>query len=401
MSEKAETRAAQAAKESRATTAKVSNLESRVTFLEQDAPEPMPVLPKQAERVEQQDVIVPQPWQVRAFNTSSGEDYSAEFQIYNPAWFFNGEPKKIDGLGSGWNSLNSIQTPLSETLDIVFRVTYTVSGTDRILESAAIATKKPDEEPPTAGEGKEIDEIEIATLHGSGWTAITQHQLGPIYLGGGGGGVAQKDYSVYVTKVPAAESKSGEDEYWLAQGRVLCSWCVEKKDEHGCTVLGNDGQPVMETCSVAVPEHYILRLDANLLDIGLHSGNVDFGCCSSGTYDSLYKKKLCWETSETKIEPYGKNYCVTPTELTPSGCVEEDDPNYCRLLTSFSINWTQSLCVNHPEDDTQQGCLSGYAACGAFFGLTPPYVPDEPEVYFYTEVSDVNIDNATYSPYEA
>lgn len=195
MSEKAETRAAQSAKDSRATTAKVSNLEGRVAWLEQDAPEPFPVLPKQAERVEQQDVIVPQPWQVRAFDTTDRTNpnnpvYKAEFKIYNPVLFFNGVPQTINGIGSEWNSLN-VATPLSESLDVVVRVTYTVDAEEkRTFKSAEIATKKTSEQEPEAEEGQAIDEIKIATLHGSGWTAITQHQVGAIYLGGSGGTIA-------------------------------------------------------------------------------------------------------------------------------------------------------------------------------------------------------------------
>jgi hypothetical protein len=394
MSEKAETRAAQSAKDSRATTAKVSNLESRVAFLEQDAPEPMPVLPKQAERVEQQDVIIPQSWQVRAFDISKPDNnyYAADFQIYNPVLFFGGVPKKIDGFGAGWTKLD-VKTPLSESKDVVARVTYAVDADyKRSFEKAEIVIKDVNEQTPAAPQGKAIEDIQIATLHSSGWDAITQHQAGPIYLGGGGGGVAQKDYSVYVTKVPAAESKSNEDEYWLAQGRVLCSWCVEKKDENGCSVT--------ETCSVEVPEFYILRLDASFMDMGLHQGSRTFCGCTK-LYCSLYKKKMCWDDGCSDIENYAKQYCVIPKEMLPYGCIEETDKNYCVLMTAFETCWAQGLCVNHPEDDTQQGCLSGYAACGTFFGITPPYVPEEPEVYFYTEISDVNIDNSTYQHYEA
>lgn len=367
MSEKAETRAEQAAKESRATTSKVSNLEARVAFLEQDAPEPMPVLPKQAERVEQQDVIVPQSWQVRAFDTTDRTNpanpvYKAEFQIYNPVLFFGGEPQEIDFFGGGgWITLN-IGTPLSSSHDVVARVTYKVDAEgERSFEKAEIVAKKTDEQKPEAEAGKAIDDIEIATLHSSGWSAITQHQTGPIYLGGGGGGgTANLDSSEYQIHIYVDE----KGEAWLTQGVIV------SKDSSGA--------------ETKAPKRKILRLDNVLFTpyIGeVAEGDSCFcqmaelkwswGCLKSTQGESLL--------DTVNIPSYGRDYsCMHYPTL--------------REYTAY----TSHLCVSYPQTDTDMGYVGGKDSSIAYFATKAPVSDGEEKIYFYTEIAIIN-ETAVYS----
>lgn len=359
MSEKAETRAAQSAKDSRATTAKVANVESRVAWLEQDAPEPFPVLPKQAERVEQQDVVVPQPWQVRAFDTTDRSNannvqYKAKFQIYNPVLFFNGVPQTVGGGGSEWNILD-VETPLSESLDVVARVAYTLDTEGkRSFESAEIVTKRSDEQKPEAEEGQAIDDIEIATLHGSGWAAITQHQVGPIYLGGGGagGGAAAnpEDFNVYITRI-------NDNEIWLTQGQkeTYVDGCSEAKIE---------------------PARKILRLDTLVTAAAIFLRSDGAGSTSKS--DVLVRAQMNWE-SVTGMQQ----------DVSISKVLDKQDSE-TELMRQYPLSWLKDITVSHPIDDVSQGYVAGQLYNGKFFSTSQPTSNGE-SVYFYTEVADANM----------
>lgn len=358
MSEKAETRAAQSAKDSRATTAKVSNLEGRVAWLEQDAPEPMPMLPKHTERVEQQDVVIPQSWQVRALDTTDRSDennvvYKAEFQIYNPVLFFGGVPKKIAGFGTGWTKLYD-ETPLSASRDVVARVTYKVDAEgERSFKEAEIVVKGVGEQTPNAEEGEAIDDIEIATLHSSGWDAITQHQAGPIYLGGGSGGggtaVNPEDFNIYITKI-------GE-EVWLTQGQKTTT-----------TTSGTTYEPIRK----------VLRLD-DLLYKAVISNFTDPNC--SKEFCAVAALPMCFG-SLGRVDKQGQvNVDVSGATWKPAAADI--------LLRGYETTWMKTLCAAYPESDTDQGFLEGMSASGLFFSNDEPKDGGS-EVYFYTELLDTN-----------